>query len=239
MIPETLPKRRVGRRLAKDAALRKARALTGRRCELGNSRREAVLVELPQPIRWGWERYFFVRPELAHTTEGPALEAVLRFTQNLQWSNRKDFAERDWRRGGKKRPTAHRLRQIPEEKFWEEVPRELHRYFEPVTHRDKVGGGVRVSVTFAVKNPEVRFVSRLRPYYMTHRALPHSEADSEIALVESKLYGPGDWLMRHLIRWQGEYKDDWDRGPNGIPPLVEPEDVAGLPNRMAQGISRQ
>jgi hypothetical protein len=218
--------------LAKDAALRRALALTARRRDLWNSCKDTVLVELPQPMRSGWERYFYLRPELAHTSEAPALDAVLRLTQNVERSNRKDFARRDWERGGKKRAFPHAMQEISEDKFWDNVPAELRRYFEPITHREKSRAGARPWVTFAVKNPEARYVSRTRPYYITHRALPHSEADSEIARIESELYGPSDWLARHLIRHQGASKD-WYPDTNGIPPLVEEAEVDQVSARIA------
>lgn len=231
MIPEKLPPRRIVRRLHKAAKLREVIALRERDFELRASLREEVLVELPEPIRWGWERYFFVRPELAHTTEGPVLVKILALTQNEERSGRRDFAQRDWERGGKLYPRPHRLREIPEDKFWDLVEPPLRRYFEMVTRRSKFRSHVTIRISFAVKNPEHRFVSRLRPCYMTHRALPHSEAESEMAEIDRRLYG--EWIMKHLIRHQGAWRD-WDWYHHDVVPLVEPEDTASLPARLAE-----
>jgi hypothetical protein len=139
MIPKEISIRKM-RSDVRDAAQRASRTLTRRQSELyreAYSLNNCVLIELPEPVFWGWERYFFVSPDLAHSTEGPALEKVLNLTQNVECSNRKDFAVRDWTRGGKKYPSVHRLREIDERDFFDpdKVDVKLRPYFQQVTHR--------------------------------------------------------------------------------------------------------
>lgn len=204
---------RLRHRATKEAAIAAARHLDEQLFEASQARRSRTLVELPEPIRCGWEREFYVRADLARSPEGLALAGILRLIQNVEVSRRKDFAERDWNRGGKLAAREHRPRELSEKEFYALDPA-FQRQFSIVVHRDR---GRVIRKTFAYQKPW-QFISRLRPYYLTHTELPASEADSRVRHVESRLYGKG-WPMRHLIRHWGasNYWNfdelDWNQGP--------------------------
>lgn len=213
---------RLARRAYVESQVRRMRALDERLYELSRSRREQVLVELPEPVAVGWERYFFIRPDLDRSPEAPALRRLLPLIQHVEVSNRKDFARRDWQQGGKKVPQPHRHRALSEKEFWaldERLQRcfELHIERTPKTnHRRRI---------FVFKDPW-KFVSRTRRYSITHRALPHSEADSERRFIDGIQYGKG-WPFRHRMRTEGWGGRHWsDYGPRfEAPPLVLAEEL--------------
>ena len=153
-----------------------------------------------------------MRPDLAHSPEGPALARLLPVVQQVEFSNRKDFAVRDWSKGGKKRPTEHQLRALREGEFLK-LPEELRHYFKGRVETLQNG---RRELRFSLKEPW-KYATRTRAYYLTHRALPNAEAESELRHIESQLYGPG-YPFRHLLRqwgssW-GDYGDDSRDGPS-------------------------
>lgn len=212
---------RLARRAYVESQVRRMRALDERLYELGRFRREQVLVELPEPVAVGWERYFFIRPDLDRSPEAPVLRNILPLIQHVEVSNRKDFARRDWQQGGKKVPKPHRPSAISEKTFWS-LDEKLQRYFELRIERiPKTNYRQRI---FVLKDPW-KFVSRTRRYYITHRALPHSETLAEEAHIDKIQYGKG-WPYRHRMRTEGWGGDRWNGYvPTDYAPLVLPEEL--------------
>ena len=217
---------RAERKVHLESEIRRVWALHRKRSELWNARRETVLVELPEPVFAGWERYWFVRPDLAHSSEGPALARLLAVLQKVDISHRKDFAERDWLRGGKKRPTEHKLHVVSEEDFFEKVGADLRDQFTLVFYKDQ---WERKQAAFVYRYPW-KFVSRVRPYYFTHRALPHSAVESELSEIDKAMFGRG-WIYRHSIRHHGAW-NDWNYSKADTGPMVLSDEVSDLPLRF-------
>ncbi len=195
--PEATP-RRLRRRVSVEATIARMRALDRRAFDLCQGRRgREVTIELPVPVRCGYERYWFIRPDLARSPEAPLLREILALVQRVEHSNRRDFAERDYRRGGKKMPQPHALGVLAEKTFYG-LEERLQRHFVLFRWVDRHGTQRRA---FAFKEPW-KFVSRTRTSYLTHRTLPDSEALSEEAHIESLQWGKG-YPYRHLIRIEG------------------------------------
>lgn len=187
--------------------IREVRTLLDRKTELYRAKwAEPALVELPEPVRAGWQRYFFIRPDLERSPEAPLLRRLLPVVQNDQWANRHDFAQRDWQRGGRLRPTAHDLRVLDSERELHALDDPLQRCFVMERWRDSYGHWRR---RWVVAHPW-KFVSRVRPYYYTHRVVPNSEAESEQERINQRLYCGKGWPMRHYIRQRGESNLDRD-----------------------------
>jgi hypothetical protein len=157
----------------------------------------------------GWERYFFVRPDVLKSPEGPTIEKLLVLIQKSETSNRKDFAERDWRNGGKLRPKEHKPKTLSEKEFIS-LSEKLQRYFDLRLIRHKRFGNnpPHIERVYVFKYPW-KFVSRVRPWYMTHRGIPNSEAESMSKFLSHKLWGP-DYKYRHFLRYTGDYYNRWD-----------------------------
>jgi len=218
---QTTNGRRRSRRAHVEGQIRRMRSLDDRLHELSRSKRQEVLVELPAPVAAGWERYFFIRPDLDRSPEAPNLRQILPLIQHVEVSNRRDFARRDWQHGGKKVAQPHRPKAISEKSFWG-LEERLQRYFE--LHIERSPGSEYKRRVFVLKDAW-KFVSRTRRRYVTHRALPPSEALSETTHIESIQYGKG-WPYRHLMRvegWGG--RNRYDYGPFERQPLVLAEEL--------------
>lgn len=204
-----LDQRRQRRRLTRGHQFREVNELLKQRREVSIIRRQPKpLIELPEPVRVGWERYFFVRPDVLKAPEGPTIEKLLALLQRVEYSNRKDFATRNWRRGNKLRPRVHRLQRISDKEF-HNLSAKQQRYFAYYAVRHKRDGSSWVEHTYEFLHPW-KYVSRTRPYFVTHRALPHSEADSREDFLDNKLFGP-DYKYRHFARYKGDYYSDWEQ----------------------------
>lgn len=209
-----LDRRRDRRRLTRGQQFREVNHLLKQENETWAAKRgPEALIELPTPVRAGWERYFFVRPDVLKSPEGPTLEKLLVLLQNVQTSRRKDFATRDWRRGNKLRPKVHYLRRISEKEF-RSLSEKQQRYFAYYAIKRKTYSGSWIEHTYEFKFPW-KYVSRTRPYYITHRALPNSEADSRSSFLCKKLWGP-DYMYRHFARYVGDSYKRWDRGEDSL-----------------------
>jgi hypothetical protein len=76
----------------------------------------------------------------------------------------------------------------------------------------------------------------MRAYFLTHRALPNSEAQSELSFIESRLTGPSDYLIRLRGDLRGHYDDDSDRRSwQGA--FIEAQELENLPARVAASLS--
>lgn len=182
-----------------DRRFRRAAALQRRECDLDHARRkEAVVVDLPEPIRAGWERYFAVRRDLRGSAEGPMLARVLRLVNRVEYSGRRDFAERDRHRGGRMVPRPHKLGTVAPHVYTVMTP-EMKRYF--VLDVERKDNGRLGEVRFAVLHPW-KFESRIAPSFITQRVIPNGDAESEIADIRAELYGPV-FLWRHMLHHCG------------------------------------
>ncbi len=182
----------------------RVRSLERRERNLFNSRQsDLTLIELPEPQFAGWERSFYIHPDFVHSSLSSILAQTLSLTQNVERSNRRDFAQRDYQHGRKLKPTEHRLNRIIEAKFHElNLSSDVISQFTPTIERDDRG---HIQVWYEVKNPD-RYISRIKAYYITHQYIPDSQALSELAWIDHKLYGPG-YPYRHIIRLKGAYKE--------------------------------
>lgn len=213
--------RRESRRILHESRYRKALRLEARRRELSDLESASrQTVELAEPIRAGWERYFVVRQDLRRSAEGPFLERVLRLVQHWEVSNRYDFARRDWQRGNKLVPQEHRLGSIDAEDYWALTPK-MREHFLPQIHRQRNyrTGPSRVYVTFTATQPW-KFSSKIRPHYITHETVYAFDPTSEETFIDRKLHGP-QRLARHLWRAYGCNERDPDYVKTQVVPLVE------------------
>lgn len=218
------------RRKLREHQLREALRLEREYYDLRNaedaSRRE---VELPVPIRAGWERYFFVRHDFRSSEDGPYLERVLRLVQNLEVSNRLDFAIRDWEHGGKMVPQEHVLRTVDAETYWAMTERMRSHFLLSVRRRKDWRGRTVLEAEFEVAHPW-KFVSRVRAHYRTHEVVFDCNFASERAWIDHKLYGP--WMkFRHLVRWHGRRLENYSRKPD----RREPSRDAAFDDRGGDG----
>ncbi len=155
---------------------------------------EGVLVPLPKPVFGGWERYFFVRPDAARSSEGPELERMLPLVQNRERSGRQDFALRDRRHGGKKRARPHQLTRLDDRTFQVLVPEQLRQHFLFVHERELDAASRRWAWRrFWTARHPWKFVSRVARFYHTHQWLPDAMAEAERRYLHDRLelYGPG------------------------------------------------
>lgn len=211
---------RRARRLLLKERFREALRLQERERELREqesaSRRE---VELPEPVRAGWERYFTVRPDLQKSPEGPYLDRILSLVQRRETSNRRDFAQRDWEHGNKMVPRAHRLKEIEPATYWILTPK-MREHFVPAVHRSKYRGRTILTATFSVAH-EWKFVSRMRPYWLTHQVVYDCDTKSDQHWIDTQLNGPADFKIRHLLKWRGGWSKEYPDGPEMQEPLIE------------------
>ena len=164
-----LDRRRNRRRLTRGHQFREVNELLKQQSDMWASKHEPQpLIELPEPVRAGWERYFFVRPDVLRSPEGPTVEKLLVLLQRVEYSHRKDFAVRDWRRGHKLRPKIHHLRRISDKEF-RGLSTKQQRYFAYYAIRRKLRGTflgrallrVHVSLEVCVANaPQLHHPSR-------------------------------------------------------------------------------
>lgn len=209
--------KRHSRRLKKDRDTREALKLERRLSELHSEQRDsAVTVELPKPVRDGWVRYFVVRPDFRKSEDGPYLERVLRLIQRRETSRRKDFAARDWQRGGKIAPTPHELGSITPEAYWVLTER-MRSHFRLNARREKTWRGERLVTEFVAACPW-KFESRVRTNWRTHETVSTFDGDGERSEIFACLYGPRDWLIRHSLRHRGANRMGRNINRRKLPP---------------------
>lgn len=224
-------KKRNRRREVRAAQFQEAWTLRARQGEIGWSLLRGGLhrypddmtwVKLEEPIRSGWYRYFVVRHDLANSTHIKTYQRLLEIVQNSDSSNRKDFARRDYERGGKLYPTELKPKTLTERE-WVKLDPPLQKYFERFIRRDPKTK-VIVGFEWVLKDPWILAV-KIRPNYITHLGIPNGDVESERKFINDRLFH-GEYRYRHIERWKGAYFDDWGRhGPMYGEPLVLEEEL--------------
>ena len=152
------------------------------------------MVELKEPIRRGWIRFYKVRDDIARGPEGLALEQILELVQNSARCDRKDFMKRDWsKRKNTLKPVEQKLKPLYEKQYIE-LPEHLKKYFTKIEDFSKWGGR---KVEYRVY-PEWKFKFVVKPYYITHVPITSSEAESEYAILRRKLWEHDNLAMRFM-----------------------------------------
>jgi hypothetical protein len=195
---------RRSRRAKKEADLKEAIALQ-KRYRSWLKKPEGTWVELPEPIRAGWERYFVVRPDVQRGPEGPMYDRILRLVQHVEYSNRKDFAERDWRRGNKRVTKPHVPHRADLATYNAMTP-EMQKHF--ILSVEKDDKGRLQGPVYELVHPW-KLQSRIRPSYITHRLIPDGDVASEDKWVRDRMRDRGHWgrLDHHF----GNAYHDWYR----------------------------
>lgn len=182
--------RRAVHRATHDAQFREALRLTLLDRELRRvARASLVEVPLPRPVRRGWERLFVVRPDVLNSPRGRYAIRVLKLVQNVELSNRRDFAKKDRYRGGRLRPMPHELGTVDSSTYWLMTPK-MRLWFQPLVVREKAGYGrpPRLVTVFTVREPWM-FVSKVRAHYQTTRWVQTVNTDSDEKWVDERLHG--------------------------------------------------
>lgn len=171
------------RRLEKARTEKEIIALWVKYMKLLRTKREhRELVELPKPVRKGYKRLFVLRQDVARSDDGSFYKKFLPELQNVQYSNEKEFMQREYP-SRKLKPMGHNLKAI-EHKRWNELnytPKQKALFDEVwIPNRDHRGRMSRGGRYVYVFKKSWMFVSKIEPHYITHRFIINPQLHSEI-----------------------------------------------------------
>lgn len=170
------------------------------------------MVELDEPIRRGWVRFFEVRKDVARSKEGLKLNRLLNIVQTPIICEDKSFMRKahGWTKKNRKiEPIPQELKRLTPKEF-EEVPEDLKKYFSKYKDITKFWGSVIEREMYMV-NLDWKFSFRIEPHFVTHVKILHSEAISEYTKLRDRLWSTEALAFKYMDGQTDSYRERYKR----------------------------
>lgn len=186
---------------------KKLMSMYRRKLRLIEARRAYNWVELEKPERHGYKKTFEVREDIAKGFPNmlPVLKDILKLCNYEITSRDKKFLRRDYKTK-KMVPVEHKLKYImPRE--WEKLPSDKHRSLFKLEYMHTLAGKPFQAY---VVDDQWMFVSKIRPYYITHRLVLDPKLDSELKEIENKIERNYLWpQLANEFSWSWKPRNSW------------------------------
>lgn len=147
---------------------------------------DEAIVPLDKPYRNGFVRHFVIRPDLLRSPKKTILQSLLPILDNTAFCKTRKFIDKDWKTG-KMKPMTQELNVLDERKF-NTLTDQQKSYFQLTKRKVKQWyGGFREDIVYIFKFPWM-FEYKIKPSFVTHRAIPNSENESLRKKLGDKLW---------------------------------------------------
>lgn len=152
-----------------------------------------------EPYQQGWYRYFVLRDDIRNRKDAQEIRQVLDLINEYYFCSRKDFTERDYRAGKKKRkPIVQRVKTLTE-KAYEKLNEKHKSFFSPFISWNKYSRLDEVKYMFKY---EYWFVFEIVPRMITKHWITDGEWATRVAELRNKIERDNLWPKIYKARGQ-------------------------------------
>jgi len=189
---------------------KKILAMEAKRGQLIKAKNGMRLVELPEPIRTGYKKFFVIRPDIAAGDDVDLYKQILPYVQNTIYSNNREFLVKDYKTK-KMLPKPHKPANI-EHKVWNTL-------VDAKFNSRQSGMFERVWKQTGLKNPKIgkfeylftkdwAFAEKIEPHYKTHTLLLDPDLESELQQINNRIDRNNLWPK--INKLLGCKSNKWD-----------------------------
>lgn len=160
--------------------------------------------ELDKPIRWGYDKFFILRADVAKRKDAKFIQSLLDMVNTPTFSRKKDFICKDWRTK-KYIVMKHELDLLSHHNYNKLSEKEQSHF---VKHRKPDWRGIWYTAGFELSLPPYYFVEKIKSHWVYKVKITDSELESEEGEIEHYFESHNSWIkLNKIFGWS--YSDDW------------------------------